>query len=204
MAKQAINLGTAPAGAGGDDRRSAWTKAISNFNELYDWLAGSAGATNLPVALPVAKGGTGGITPALARSGLQLGTAAVAAIVGQVSQAGGVPTGAIFERGSNANGEYTKYADGTMDCFLYTTVTDQACDTPYGSLFIGTRTWTFPMAFSAPPAVSLNGRIATGASWAGMGGGASNTGVTVRFVDGFSRATGVTTVMAFMAKGRWY
>ncbi|MFQ2372841.1 hypothetical protein ACK306_14735, partial [Aeromonas caviae] len=37
-------------------------------------------------------------------------------IVGAVSQSGGVPTGSIIERGSNANGEYTKYADGTLIC----------------------------------------------------------------------------------------
>ena len=30
--------------------------------------------------------------------------------------AGGQPTGAIMERGSNANGEYVKFADGTMIC----------------------------------------------------------------------------------------
>jgi hypothetical protein len=35
-------------------------------------------------------------------------------VVGTVSQSGGVPTGAIIERGSNANGEYVKYADGTL------------------------------------------------------------------------------------------
>lgn len=34
-------------------------------------------------------------------------------IVGTVSQSGGVPTGAIIESGSNANGSYTKLADGT-------------------------------------------------------------------------------------------
>jgi len=34
--------------------------------------------------------------------------------VGTVSETSGVPTGAIFEQGSNANGEYIKYADGTM------------------------------------------------------------------------------------------
>lgn len=166
-------------------------------------LAG-LGSVSTENVVPVAKGGTGGTTPALARAGLQLGSAAVAAIVGQVSQAGGVPTGAIFERGSNANGEYTKYADGTMDCFLYATVTDQACDITYGSLFIGTRSWTFPMPFSSPPAVSVNGRIATGASWAGIGGGVSNFSATARFVDAFSRAVGVTTVLSFTAKGRWY
>ncbi|MGU5699322.1 hypothetical protein ACV1D9_19465 [Aeromonas allosaccharophila] len=35
-------------------------------------------------------------------------------ILGIVSQSGGIPTGAIIEHGSNANGEYTKFADGTM------------------------------------------------------------------------------------------
>ena len=35
-------------------------------------------------------------------------------LLGTVSQSGGVPTGAVIERGSNANGEYVKFADGTM------------------------------------------------------------------------------------------
>lgn|GEM_PF-1262624 len=38
-------------------------------------------------------------------------------ILGTVSQSGGVPTGAIIERGSNANGEYVRYADGTQICW---------------------------------------------------------------------------------------
>lgn len=39
-------------------------------------------------------------------------------ILGTVSQSGGVPTGAIIERGSNANGEYVRYADGTQICLM--------------------------------------------------------------------------------------
>ena len=35
-------------------------------------------------------------------------------ILGAVSQSGGVPTGAIIEEGSNANGNFTKYANGTV------------------------------------------------------------------------------------------
>ena len=35
-------------------------------------------------------------------------------ILGPVSQSGGIPDGAIIERGSNANGRFTKYADGTV------------------------------------------------------------------------------------------
>ena len=57
--------------------------------------------------LDLAQGGTGNTT----------GTAtklAAAAVVGTVSQTGGVPTGAIIESGSNSQGTYTKFADGTM------------------------------------------------------------------------------------------
>lgn len=37
-------------------------------------------------------------------------------IVGTVAQSGGMPTGAIIESGSNSNGKYIKYADGTLIC----------------------------------------------------------------------------------------
>ena len=37
-------------------------------------------------------------------------------ILGTVSQTAGVPTGAIIESGSNGNGSYVKYADGTLIC----------------------------------------------------------------------------------------
>ncbi|EKD22479.1 MAG: hypothetical protein ACD_85C00011G0003, partial [uncultured bacterium] len=37
-------------------------------------------------------------------------------ILGTVSQSAGVPTGAVIEQGSNANGEYCRYADGTQIC----------------------------------------------------------------------------------------
>jgi hypothetical protein len=45
-----------------------------------------------------------------------LGTAAVADIIGTVSESSGTPTGSIIERGSNANGEFVKFADGTLIC----------------------------------------------------------------------------------------
>lgn len=37
-------------------------------------------------------------------------------VVGTVSQSGGTPTGAIIETGTNANGTFVKFADGTMIC----------------------------------------------------------------------------------------
>lgn len=78
-------------------------------------LAG-LGAVSIENVVPVTKGGTGGQTQAAARNGLGLGSASVAALLGTVSQAGGMPTGAVFESGSNANGTYVKFADGTMIC----------------------------------------------------------------------------------------
>lgn len=37
-------------------------------------------------------------------------------VLGPVSQSGGEPTGALIERGSNANGEFVRFADGTQMC----------------------------------------------------------------------------------------
>ena len=39
-------------------------------------------------------------------------------VLGTVSQSAGVPTGAVIERGSNANGSYVRFADGTQICWL--------------------------------------------------------------------------------------
>lgn len=97
----------------------------------------------LSTALSVAQGGTGGNTPTLARSGLGLGSAAVAAILGAVSQSGGTPTGALMEYVSNSAGEAWKFANGLM-----VTVTTAArtitLGTAFGAMF-------YPGAASSGP-----------------------------------------------------
>jgi hypothetical protein len=71
-------------------------------------------------------------------------------IFGQVSQAGGAPTVAIFERGSNANGEHVRFADGTQICTRQTLIATYV-DAEHCAV-----TWTCPAAFAAPPnAVTL-------------------------------------------------
>lgn len=62
-------------------------------------------------------------------------------IVGTVSQSSGVPTGAIIERGSNSNGEYIRYADGTQICFGVGVSVTQT------SSGVMTSRWLFPAAF---------------------------------------------------------
>lgn len=71
-------------------------------------------------------------------------------VLGTVSQASGVPTGAIVERGSNANGEYVRFADGAQICTFRLS--------GFGSLASNSVTvvWTFPSAFALVPQVNYS------------------------------------------------
>ena len=68
-------------------------------------------------------------------------------VLGAVSETGGLPTGAIVERGSNADGTYTRFADGTQIC-----QTDGA-NFVYSDDDILRNNWAFPAPFSESPAV---------------------------------------------------
>jgi hypothetical protein len=122
--------------------------------------------------------------------------------VGTVAQSA---SSAVIERGSNANGEFVKFADGTMICHFSANVTDQAIDTAYGSIFQGVRVFTFPVAFVGNPTPhNGSGSWGTGASWAGVVGAASTTAASMRFWDVNSRSTGTAIRLQFSAVGRWY
>ncbi len=60
-------------------------------------------------------------------------------VLGMVSQTAGQVTGALFERGGNANGRYVKFADGTLIC----TISD--FDLGYLNSNTLRADWTFPM-----------------------------------------------------------
>lgn len=99
MAKQTINQGTAPTGAGGDTFRSGSAKLQANDDELYNQLGATAQGV-LPAALPINKGGTGATTAAAARAnlGLTLTASSTDSTVGRVLKVGdfgiGIPYGA--------------------------------------------------------------------------------------------------------------
>lgn len=65
-------------------------------------------------------------------------------ILGTVSQSGGVPTGAVIERGSNANGRYVRFADGT-----------QICTANLTSNGTESTVWTYPAAFVGVDGVAI-------------------------------------------------
>ena len=109
----------------------------------------------------------------------------------------------ITESGSNANGRYIKFDDGTMICTYNATVTDQAITDAWGSMFIGLRTWTYPASFISAP--SVNASIFRWGSGASFGSCWSNgaASATMRAYDIASRAAGTDTILGFMAIGRW-
>ena len=109
----------------------------------------------------------------------------------------------IVESGSNANGSWVKFADGTMICTLNITVTDQAINRSYGSLYWGSRTWSFPAAFIEKPAVSCGMfKWGTGMSWGNVSG-ITTTYATLVGIDIAIRDTGTSTEIHAIAIGRW-
>ena len=141
-------------------------------------------------------------------------TAALAArygknnILGTVSQAAGVPTGAVIERGSNANGTYVRFADGTQIC-TYTSEGVEILSTAYAGVFLSDGEQAakpFPAAFvgavlrsqratSNTASVSLPApvsRLVTGQNWAPQQAYAlTNVG-------------SVYVVHEYLAVGRWF
>lgn len=64
-------------------------------------------------------------------------------ILGTVSQSGGLPSGAVIEHGSNASGDYVRFADGTQICTALVSVDL--------SLFGQNQQFSYPAAFAARP-----------------------------------------------------
>lgn len=73
-------------------------------------------------------------------------------IVGPVSQSAGMPTGAVIERGQNANGDYVRLADGTQIC-------TQALSIGYYSGSTLSGSWTYPASFASSAGLVVSGMI---------------------------------------------
>lgn len=71
------------------------------------------------------------------------GKAVIPGVVGTVAQVGGVPTGQVIESGSNANGAYVRFADGTQICHHTKEGT-----VPIAGSATAQYDWIFPAVFS--------------------------------------------------------
>jgi len=113
-------------------------------------------------------------------------------ILGPVSESGGLPTGALIEQGSNADGTYLRFADGT-----------QICSRQFVSA-ASSHAWTFPLAFvtGSTPALQALPRHATAPRILTENEDLSATGVSFNVWD-TSGAAAPAQIHA-SAIGRWF
>ncbi len=136
-----------------------------------DWSGraemGTAGGDDFEIKVsPDGSNWTSALT--VSASDARLGGAGVSSLLlGTVSMENGVPTGSVVERGTNSDGTYVRFSDGTQVC---------VCSVNLGSIITaGAGTWTdpyrtnsasvtWPAQFASPPSASINGMPSTGAS----------------------------------------
>ncbi|WP_103332923.1 DUF2793 domain-containing protein [Pseudotabrizicola formosa] len=128
-------------------------------------------------------------------------------VLGTVAQTAGLPTGAIIERGSNANGDYARFADGTQICWRDLVAPALAVTTARGALFTNATLTvpSFPMPFVAAPSVALRGGFTASADgWLTMNGSPTTTTLT----NGVMRVYAAVALTedfrwGYTAIGRW-
>lgn len=120
---------------------------------------------------------------------------ATGSILGTVAQVAGIPTSAIFETGSNANGDYTKFANGLMICYKIITLTPVA-NTPTLSV------WTLPQTYASAPMAFASARTTVPGTTV-LGVGAINETTTTVDVYVTRTNTNATSVNVF-AIGKWF
>lgn len=163
-----------------------------------NWVVlGNAAAKNTgTTAGTVAAGDDSRITGAIQRN----------AMVGAVSQTGGAPTGAIIERGSNSNGEYTKFADGTLICWFTRSAESTANNSSGGTtnLYFSSEVGlTFPATFvGTTPTVTPSASLSSGgtSSWPSVRG-RSLTGTSLALISNVQNAA---AYLGYTAVGRWF
>jgi len=122
--------------------------------------------------------------------------------VGTVAVAGGVPTGAIIERGSNANGEYARFADGTQICWTF--VAGASANIQTGAVYYsGDLSWTFPAVFVGTPSTHARPRGGSSQTWCGLGNSGDSSS-TMSFAVFRGGTTATVPTIHVMAIGRWF
>ncbi|MEO1554792.1 MAG: DUF2793 domain-containing protein [Pseudomonadota bacterium] len=187
--------GRAEMGLAGDDGwsikvspdGSTWTKALA-----LDPTTGHASGTAVQAAPDDTTPGR------LMRADYGFGPGNV---LGTVTQAGGQPTGALIERGSNANGTYLRFADGTQICTTEITGVD-VTNAVGGFYKSGNLTWNFPAVFSENSWTG-GGRIKDSSSGIAVhvtGGGVTSPSA----ITAYCTTSPVNRTLCLFAIGLWF
>lgn len=132
-------------------------------------------------------------------------------LLGPVSHSGGAPTGAVIERGSNANGDYVRFADGTQICWRRRSFTAQDLTEAYGSTFRSVNLMAgdtlLPINFvgGSSPSFHLTVSVQTTATGQIVGGiGDSDNFPDLVYATYHAALTNRTIYVNAMAIGRWF
>lgn len=125
-------------------------------------------------------------------------------ILGTVSQSSGVPTGAVIESGSNANGEYVRFADGTQICWK-TLASSGPINNAWGAIYISSVNpgGAWPAEFSSAPKDFITGGSAAVGAVGGRAADATATNSGSYFLIRGPSAVGSGSV-DILAIGRWF
>lgn len=116
---------------------------------------------------------------------------------------GDVTAGSVIATGSNANGTWVRFADGTQMCWS-PTLTSNWVDVQAGGMYTGQETyWTFPMTFvsSTPYVVHADTTGTNNILWASTGPSRSGSGVGLKINSPIKWNEGFA--MRAVAIGRW-
>lgn len=119
-------------------------------------------------------------------------------VLGTVAQSGGVPTGALIEQGTNANGVYVRFADGTQIAeatVLVNLAAGASIDIIYPAAFTNSPSRAWGNVSS-----TFGGGAALANAWACSAGA---TGPAWRIFNN-GAAFGADTSLRLMAIGRWF
>ena len=109
----------------------------------------------------------------------------------------------IVERGSNVNGEFVRFADGTQIC-TNNNFAAGATSIAVGAVFrSANQVWTYPMPFINVPCTSAKESGGGGLSWSGLGDVADSSTVAMNFCV-WCAVSGPVTVQKLLAIGRWF
>jgi hypothetical protein len=127
-------------------------------------------------------------------------------INGRANWVGSIPsTGQahIVDRGSNANGEWVRFADGTQICYG-TSTTRVTTSTAFGNIFRSSgAAATFPAVFSAVPSVApIAGNSTANVCWAGIDSASSTTATGLIYI--LAAASDGEAARQYIAIGRWW
>ncbi len=108
---------------------------------------------------------------------------------------------AIVSTGTNANGTYTKFADGTMICRGGSSGALSASNTSGAMYYSNQSNMTFPAAFSAAPTVILSTTHGANDAFAGAVNSLTTSGFSAAI---WSAQASSSAAIQYVAQGKWF